>query len=143
MGTAESRLGSAARLSLIALVASFALAPLPAHAAFPGANGQIAFNQGTCCITPEDAYKINPDGTGLSLIIAAANDPTWSPSGAKIAYWSGEHIWTANALIPGFVQEQRQTVVQAFRVRIDDSGANGVRGDPDDRIFITQGVFMP
>jgi hypothetical protein len=50
---------------------------------------------------------------------------------------------TANALIPGFVQEQRQTVVQAFRVRIDDSGPNGIRGDSDDGIFATQGVFVP
>src|SRR5438132_634841 len=50
---------------------------------------------------------------------------------------------TANALVPGLIQEQRQTVVQAFRVRIDDSGANGVRGDSDDRIFMTQGVFVP
>jgi hypothetical protein len=50
---------------------------------------------------------------------------------------------TANVLIPGLIQEQRQTVVQAFRVRIDDSGANGIRGDSDDRIFATQGVFVP
>jgi hypothetical protein len=50
---------------------------------------------------------------------------------------------TASVLVPGLVQEQSQTVVQAFRVRIDDSGANGVRGDSDDRIFATQGVFAP
>ena len=50
---------------------------------------------------------------------------------------------TANALVPGLIQEQRQTVVQAFRVRVDDAGANGVRGDGDDRIFATQGVFVP
>jgi TolB protein len=50
---------------------------------------------------------------------------------------------TANALIPGFVGEQRQTVVQAFRVRIDDSGPNGIRGDSDDGIFATQGVYIP
>jgi Tol biopolymer transport system component len=48
---------------------------------------------------------------------------------------------TANVVVPGLIQEQRQTVVQAFRVRIDDSGANGIRGDSDDRIFMTQGVF--
>ena len=50
---------------------------------------------------------------------------------------------TANALVPGLIQEQRQTIAQAFRVRIDDSGANGVRGDADDRIFATQGVLVP
>lgn len=50
---------------------------------------------------------------------------------------------TANALVPGLVREQRRTIVQAFRVRVDDSGANGTRGDNDDRIFMTQGVFVP
>jgi Tol biopolymer transport system component len=50
---------------------------------------------------------------------------------------------TANALIPGLIQEQRLTIVQAFRVREDDSGANGIRGDSDDRIFATQGIFVP
>jgi hypothetical protein len=50
---------------------------------------------------------------------------------------------TANVLVPGLIQEHRQTVIQAFRVRIDNSGANGVRGDSDDRIFATQGVFVP
>ena len=50
---------------------------------------------------------------------------------------------TANALMPGLIQEQRQTVVQAFRVRVEDSGANGVRGDSDDRIFATEGVYIP
>ena len=43
----------------------------------------------------------------------------------------------------GFGSARRQTVVQAFRVRVDDSGANGIRGDSDDRIFATQGLFVP
>ena len=43
---------------------------------------------------------------------------------------------TANTLVPGLIQEQRQAVVQTFRVRVDDSGANGVRGDSDDRISL-------
>ena len=50
---------------------------------------------------------------------------------------------SANALFPGFIWEQRQTVVQAFRVRVDDAGNNGLPGDSDDRIFATQGVFVP
>jgi hypothetical protein len=40
IGMGGFRLGSAARLSLVVLVAFFALAlAAPAHAAFPGANG--------------------------------------------------------------------------------------------------------
>jgi Tol biopolymer transport system component len=50
---------------------------------------------------------------------------------------------SADSLLPGFVIEQRQTVVQAFRVRVDDAGANGTTGDSDDRIFATQGIYIP
>jgi hypothetical protein len=50
---------------------------------------------------------------------------------------------SADSLLPGFVTEQRQTVVQAFRVRIDDAGTNGTTGDSDDRIFATQGIYIP
>jgi hypothetical protein len=49
---------------------------------------------------------------------------------------------SADSLLPGFVTEQRQTVVQAFRVRVDDAGANGTTGDSDDRIFATQGIYI-
>jgi hypothetical protein len=50
---------------------------------------------------------------------------------------------SADSLLPGFVTEQRQMVVQSFRVRVDDAGANGTTGDSDDRIFATQGVYIP
>jgi Tol biopolymer transport system component len=50
---------------------------------------------------------------------------------------------SANALTPGFAQEGKGTVVQSFRVLVDDSGANGIRADSDDRIFMMQGVFAP
>jgi TolB protein len=50
---------------------------------------------------------------------------------------------SADSLLPGFVTEQRQTVAQAFRVRVDDAGANGTTGDSDDRIFATQGIYIP
>jgi Tol biopolymer transport system component len=50
---------------------------------------------------------------------------------------------SADALLPGFITEQRQTVVQAFRVRVDDAGTNGTTGDSDDRIFAMQGVYVP
>jgi hypothetical protein len=50
---------------------------------------------------------------------------------------------SADSMLPGFVTEQRQTVIQAFRVRVDDAGANGTTGDSDDRIFATQGIYIP
>jgi hypothetical protein len=50
---------------------------------------------------------------------------------------------TADAISPGAVKEGKQTVVSMFRVRLNDSGAVGVRGNTDDRNFAQQGVFYP
>jgi hypothetical protein len=52
---------------------------------------------------------------------------------------------TADTLMGGFAQEQRQTVTQVFRVRIYDSGLNGARqdGTGDDRVFAHGGIFTP
>jgi hypothetical protein len=41
------------------------------------------------------------------------------------------------------VKENLRTILQAFRVRVNDSGADDVRGNADDRIFATQGVYVP
>ena len=50
---------------------------------------------------------------------------------------------SADAVMAGAVKEGQNTYIQAFRLRLNDSGANGVRGDSDDRIFSTQGVYVP
>ena len=50
---------------------------------------------------------------------------------------------SVDAIQPGAISEGRQTVMQVFRLRLNDSGANTVRGDGDDRIFSTQGVYVP
>jgi hypothetical protein len=50
---------------------------------------------------------------------------------------------TAEAVMPGVVKEAKQMVVQAFRVRLNDSGLNGTRGDSDDRSFAMQGIYVP
>lgn len=50
---------------------------------------------------------------------------------------------TADAVVPGMIGEGRQSILQAFRIRVNDSGANGVRGDGDDDLFEQQGVFIP
>jgi serine protease AprX len=48
----------------------------------------------------------------------------------------------ADAVTPGSIREGTSMVVQAFRVRMDDAGANAVRGDGDDHVFAQQGLFV-
>lgn len=54
-----------------ALIVSSALLTAPAHAAFPGANGKIAFtssidpNPPYSVAEPGEIYTMNPDGTGV------------------------------------------------------------------------------
>jgi Tol biopolymer transport system component len=50
---------------------------------------------------------------------------------------------TADAVTPGFIVESRQTVIDAFRVRVNDAGVNGLPGDSDDKEFAQQGSFIP
>jgi hypothetical protein len=50
---------------------------------------------------------------------------------------------TADTVTPGLIKENKATVLQTFRFRLNDSGANGIRGDADDKIFAMQGVFIP
>jgi TolB protein len=107
IGMGGFRLGSAARLSLVVLVAFFALA-LAAPAAFPGANGRIAFERFDNSNPPNyfaDIFTLNPDGSGqLNLTPGPGNDakaPRWSPDGQKLAFECSNpsieaHICTMN-----------------------------------------------
>jgi TolB protein len=64
-----------------------ALGALPAPAAFPGANGQIAFQ--TNRDGNYEIYSMNPDGssqTDLTNNPASDAHPAWSPDGTKIAF---------------------------------------------------------
>jgi hypothetical protein len=50
---------------------------------------------------------------------------------------------TANAIVAGSVRGSRRSVLQVFRVRVNDAGVNGVQGDGDDVLFAQQGIFIP
>src|SRR5205085_5467911 len=41
---------------------------------------------------------------------------------------------TADAVTPGMIKEGRSTVMQAFRVRLNDSAPDNVRGNVDDKL---------
>jgi Tol biopolymer transport system component len=66
----------------------------PAHAAFPGTNGKIAFADG---YGGSHVYTINSDGTGQTTL-DIGYDPAWSADGRKIAYITGaDHLATMTA----------------------------------------------
>jgi hypothetical protein len=47
-----------------------------------------------------------------------------------------------NAVMPGAFTSDRQTDLQVFRTRVNDSGANGTPNDSDDRNFAMQGIYI-
>jgi TolB protein len=75
------------------------LAP-PAHAAFPGSNGDIAFSRLTDG-SHHDVFAAAPDGSNLRNVTNSASrddhDPVWSPDGAELAFWSVPYVATINA----------------------------------------------
>jgi Tol biopolymer transport system component len=84
-----SRLTAVLASSFICLLA-FASS---AQAAFPGANGKLAFADGN-----GNVATINPDGTGQTRLAAGYGDPAWSADGRKIAYINDVgHLATMNA----------------------------------------------
>jgi Tol biopolymer transport system component len=70
---------------VFALVCASLIAPAAAHAAFPGANGKIAFT-GYTSFDNQRVYTINRDATGLARVTdVTACCPSWSPDGTRIA----------------------------------------------------------
>ena len=67
----QRRLGRLSLLAILTMLAGLILAG-PAHATFPGPNGQIAFLEGTT----GQLYTINPDGTGLRQLTHLSPHPS-------------------------------------------------------------------
>ena len=90
MTTSTARCGSLLALLLAAVPAAGLLAPdgtAPAGAAFPGANGKIAFSSDRA--GDNEIFAMNPDGTGLDQLTSNNGDdydPAWSADGGWIAF---------------------------------------------------------
>ena len=80
------------RRFLFVVIAATLLAAPSAQAAFPGANGKIAFTRGAG--TAEEIWTANPDGTDPRAITANGwgdRMPAFSPDGTRIAFVSLEN----------------------------------------------------
>ena len=88
---------------MLALLAGLGATACPAGAAYPGADGRIAF------VRHGDIYTVRPDGSGLRRLTFTATStadgldatPVWSPNGREIAYSSlksgSSDIWVMDA----------------------------------------------
>ena len=82
-------------LAVVALLAAAAVGvsmvlPVPAaHAASPGVNGRIVFEQGGVI------YSIRPDGSGRRQLTSdtRSHSPRWSPNGRLLAFHRAGDLW--------------------------------------------------
>jgi hypothetical protein len=74
----------------------------------------------------------------VELTLPVSCSQTFDPTlGASCSVSTG-----LNALVPDVILEGQRTVLQAFRARVRDSGADGVRGNADDKGFAMQGLAV-
>jgi Tol biopolymer transport system component len=86
------------RRAVIVLLLGVLLNAAPAHAAFPGTDGKIAFDSDRD--GNNEIYTMAADGTGQTRITTNAvfdARPAWSADGKKIAWESQNAVWVMNA----------------------------------------------
>jgi len=92
------------------------LCAAPAPAAYPGANGKIAF---ASFGVVRGIAVVNPDGSGFARL-TTANDhtPAWSPDGSRIAF------------VRGAAGGDGLSTSEIYVMNADGSGARAVTNDP-------------
>jgi hypothetical protein len=85
------------------------------------------------------SYSASGTALDVDLPIPAACFNTADPTIGSNCNASG----SLDAASPGLVLTDAQNVFQTFRVRVNDSGADGMRGNTDDRAFAQQGIYVP
>jgi Tol biopolymer transport system component len=86
-------------VSALAVLAALAMLTTigTAEAAFPGANGKIAF-QSNRHVASGEIYTITQGGTATRTTFSnGSGDPAYSPDGSKIAFVSGTQVFVMNA----------------------------------------------
>ena len=92
--TRISRETTLATFLLATIMLALSAATQPAGAAFPGANGKVAF------YTQGDVWTMNSDGsqpTRLTNNVNTEGDPAASPDGSRLAYEFLRGIWVMNS----------------------------------------------
>jgi hypothetical protein len=82
-------------VSVVVVALFAAVLSTPAQAAFPGANGEIAFEDGSGSLS-----TVLPDGSTRPLPVNAPgplSDPAYSADGAQLAFTNPDGLWVANA----------------------------------------------
>lgn len=90
------------------------------------------------CTGCPSGYESPGTTTDLDFSVPINCAPTPGPQGSTCAVNT-----TADAVLSNMTHENKQTVAQIFRLRLNDAGANGVRGDGDDKLFAHAGLFVP
>ena len=158
--------GTVARLGPQA-TGSAQLSAVPGDLSTPADEADVAMSLSASDVQDRQSgndYTPNPSGPDVTMVFklritdsyngASQTDPATAsdfdfriPAGCTaVSGPAGANCSAAtsvDAITPGAIKEGKDMVLQTFRVRVDDAGANGNPGDSDDRNFAMQGIYVP